>query len=321
MKPEGEPDRMNAPQPGLRPLNVLAEPTSPALGAVPGADAQGTVVGRSIGDLIRQARGLTSAQIEQIVQYQREHRLPFGEAAVALKLASRDDVLWALSQQFHYPYATAGELPALNDELITAIDPFSDESELFRDVRSQLLMGVFAADQPRRALAVLSPNVGDGKSFFAANLAIAFSQLGGRTLLVDADMRTPRQHELFALKANAGLSSILAGRAEADVIHELAALPGLFLLPVGTVPPNPLELVQRPTFTLLMQELCSKFDYVIVDTPAASHGADARVLASKCGAALVIGRRDTTRMDGIQGLVQQINKTHARFAGVIINEH
>ncbi len=321
MKPEGEADRMSASEPGFRSLNVLGEAAATTPWAGSTGAAHGTVVGRSIGDLIRQARGLTPTQIEQILQYQREHRMPFGEAAVALKLATRDDVLWALSQQFHYPFATAGELPALNEELITAIDPFSDESELFRDVRSQLLMGVFAPDEPRRALAVLSPNVGDGKSFFTANLAIAFSQLGGRTLLVDADMRTPRQHELFGVKANAGLSSILAGRAEADVIHELAALPGLFLLPVGTVPPNPLELVQRPTFTLLMQEVCSKFDYVIVDTPAASHGADARMLAAKCGAALVIGRRDATRLDGIQGLVQQINKTHARFAGVIINEH
>lgn len=312
---------MIEPNPSARAMKVRLESESENSAPAAGDAARAAVVGRSIGDLIGQARGLTQAQIDRILQYQREHRLPFGEAAIALKLATRDDVLWALSQQFHYPYATAGELPALNEELITAIDPFSDESETFRDVRSQLLMGVLASDQPRRAVAVLSPNVGDGKSFFAANIAIAFSQLGGRTLLVDADMRTPRQHEIFGVTARAGLSSILAGRAEADVIHELAALPGLFLLPVGTVPPNPLELVQRPTFALLMQELCAKFDYVIVDTPAASHGADARVLASKCGAALIIGRRDTTRMDGIQNLVQQVNKTHARFAGVIINEH
>ncbi|KQP43204.1 polysaccharide biosynthesis tyrosine autokinase [Pseudorhodoferax sp. Leaf274] len=289
-------------------------------GSSPAADG-GVVMGRSIGDLIREARGLTAAQIEQVLQYQREHRVHFGEAAVALKLASRDDVLWALSQQFQYPYAPAGDVSALSPELITAIDPFSDESEMFRDVRSQLLMGALAPDQPRRALAVMSPNVGDGKSFFAANLAIAFSQLGGRTLLVDADMRTPRQQDLFNVARRAGLSNILAGRADAEVIHEVAALPGLFLLPVGATPPNPLELFLRPTFRLLLQEVCAKFDHVIVDTPAASHGADARVLAATCGAALVIGRRNTSRMHAIKELVQQIAKTRATFAGVIINEH
>ncbi|MDB5893957.1 MAG: tyrosine protein kinase [Rhodoferax sp.] len=279
------------------------------------------VVGRSIGDFIREARNLNQTQIDQILKHQREHHMHFGEAAIALKLASRDDVVWALSQQFHYPYAAEGAMSALNDELIVALDPFSDEAEIFRDVRSQLLMGVLAPDQPRRALAVLSPNVGDGKSFFAANLAIAFSQLGGRTLLVDADMRTPRLHQLFGLQGGAGLSNILAGRADADVVHELPALPGLFVLPVGTMPPNPLELVQRPAFGLLMLEMCAKFDYVIVDTPAASHGADARVLAAKCGAALVMGRRGTSRMDAIHTLVHQVQKGHTRFAGVMINDH
>jgi protein-tyrosine kinase len=302
-------------------MNAKGEPEVGNTLPQPLEDAHERVADRSIGDLIREARNLNQTQIEQILKHQRENHMHFGEAAISLKLATRDDVLWALSQQFHYPYAAEGTPAALNEELIVARDPFSDESEIFRDVRSQLMMGVLAPDLPRRALAVLSPNVGDGKSFFAANLAIAFSQLGGRTLLVDADMRTPRQHQLFDLKGGAGLSNILAGRADADVIHQVRALPNLFLLPVGTMPPNPLELVQRPAFGMLMLEMCSKFDHVIVDTPAASHGADARVLAAKCGAALVMGRRGASRMDSIQALVQHVVKSHARFAGVMINEH
>jgi receptor protein-tyrosine kinase len=308
----------------LRAMKVLAETERDGAtdaNAQPNPRAEERVVGRSIGDLIREARNLDQQQIEQVLQYQRQHRVPFGEAAIALKFATRDDVLWALAQQFHYPYAAQGDVANLNEELITAIDPFSDESEIFRDVRSQLLAGVMAPDLPPRALAVLSPDVGDGKTFFAANLAVAFSQLGGRTLLIDADMRTPRMHEIFNVPGRTGLSNILVGRADADVIHESTALPGVFVLPVGVFPPNPLELVQRPTFGLLIHELCAKFDHVIVDTPAASHGADARVIAAKCGAALVIGRRGRSRMDAIETLVGQIQKSHARFAGVMINEH
>jgi receptor protein-tyrosine kinase len=180
---------------------------------------------------------------------------------------------------------------------------------------------VLAQDQPRRALAVLSPNVGDGKTYFAANLAVAFSQLGARTLLVDADMRTPRQHDIFGVGGRAGLSNILAGRAESDVIHQSSALPSLYVLPVGTLPPNPLELVQRSAFGLLMRELLGKFDHIIVDTPAACHGADARVLAAKCGAALVMGRRHTSRMDAMHTLVTQVTRSDAKLAGVLINEH
>ncbi|MEP6875373.1 MAG: polysaccharide biosynthesis tyrosine autokinase [Burkholderiales bacterium] len=278
------------------------------------------VLDRSIGDFIRQVRELSDAQIDEILAYQHTHGLRFGEAAVALKLASRDDVLWALSQQFHYPYAPS-DGTGINPELVAAVDPFSVQTEAVRDIRSQLMLGVMAPDQPRRALAVLSPNVGDGKSFFAANLAIAFSQLGARTLLVDADMRTPRQHQLFDIPNETGLSSILVGRPETSVIHLVPNLPSLFVLPVGMLPPNPLELLQRPSFSLLLQELLTKFDHIVVDTPASTHGSDSRVVAAKCGVAMVIGRRGESRMKAVNGLINEVTRGSAKFAGVVINNH
>lgn len=276
---------------------------------------------RSIGDLIREARNLSDAQIEQILIYQRKHGLRFGEAAVALKLASNEDVLQALAQQFHYPYAPGLSGPSKNTELVVAASPFGDEAEAFRELRSQLMMGVLASDQPRRALAVVSPDSGDGKSYVAANLAVAFSQLGGRTLLVDADMRTPRQHQVFGVGGVSGLSGILSGRAERNVVHQVTGLASLYVMPVGAVPPNPLELVQRPAFGLLLHELLSKFDHVVVDTPAATHGADARVIAAKSGAVLVIGRKGRSRMTKMQGLLKSLGKGPAAIAGVVMNEY
>lgn len=304
-------------------LAQLQEPAPRA--AVQGAPmrpaAPPPVANRAIGAFIRQLRKLDDTQVGQILRHAREQRVRFGEAAIALKFASSDDVLWALSQQFHYPYAAAGEGAALDDELVAAIDPFSEQAETLRDVRSQLLMGVLAPEQGQRALAVLSPQPGDGKTFFAANLAVVFSQLGGSTLLIDADLRTPRLHALFGIGADSGLSGILAGHSEGDVIHRVAALPSLHVLPVGTLPPNPLELLQRPVFGLLIQELCGKFDHVIVDTSAASHGADARVAAAQCGAALILGRQGRSRMDALQKLVAQVTKSRAKLAGVLMNAH
>jgi len=274
----------------------------------------------SIGELLRAAGHLSDAQVEQILLHQREHDIRFGEAAVALKLASHDDVVWALAQQFHYPYVPA-ERPE-NPELVVAANPFSEEAEVFRELRSQLMLGALGDTEVRRALAVLSPNVGDGKTYLAANLAAAFSQLGGRTLLVDADMRTPRQQELFGVsRPLSGLSSILSGRAEQNVIVQVPDLPSLFLLPAGAVPPNPLELVQRPAFGLLIHELLSKFDHVIVDTPANTHGADARVIATKCGATLVVGRKGRSRMDVMNKLLASLGKTPVKMAGVVMNEY
>jgi capsular exopolysaccharide synthesis family protein len=183
------------------------------------------------------------------------------------------------------------------------------------------MMRVFVEGQKRSALAVVSPSSGDGKTFLSANLAIAFAQLGGRTLIVDADLRGPRQHEVFQVENNTGLSSVLAGKVDSQVIQQVAGAPSLFIMPVGITPPNPLELIERPAFSILMRELTSKFDYVIVDTPAAVFGADAQAIAARCGAVLVVTRKNQSRVGALQQLVTTLSESPARMAGVIMNEY
>lgn len=281
--------------------------------------AAGAVRDRSIGEIIRSAKGLSLLQIEQILTHQREHGGQFGEAAIALGLVSRDDVMWALSQQFHYHYAPQVS-EHVHADLVMAKRPFSEDMEIFRDLRSHLTLGALAPKAERRALSVVSADVGDGKSFISANLALAFSQLLGRTLIVDADMRAPRMHELFGIDNDVGLSTILAGRSDAGVIHLALGLPNLYVLPAGTVPPNPLELLHRPAFALLIKEMGNKFDYVFVDTPAAATGSDARMIASTCGAALIIGRKNKTRASKLQTLAAHLSKGATTVAGVVMNE-
>lgn len=293
--------------------DVAAKPASTAGSATGPQD-------RSIGSIISETRNLSAEQVEKILEHQRREGVRFGEAAIALGYASADDVLFALSQQFHYPYA-AEERRKDSPELVALNQPFSLQAEAFRAIRSQVMMRVFGeTDGERRALAVVSPDVGDGKTFFAANLAVTLAQLGGRTLLVDADLRSPRQHEVFNIRNDAGLSGILSGRAESRVIQQVTGVPSLFVLPVGITPPNPVELVERPAFGLLIRELVSKFDHVIVDTPAASHGADASVIAARCGNALVVARKNQSALSSLQELVGMLTGTPARVAGVIVNE-
>jgi len=284
-------------------------------------DASSTVHDRSIGSIISETRNLSAEQVEQVLAHQREHGVRFGEAAIALGYVSADDVLFALAQQFHYPYAPEQQRK-LNPELVALNQPFSQQSEAFRAIRTQVMARVFGDRDGRpRALAVISPEPGDGKSYFAANLAITLAQLGGRTLLVDADMRGPRQHKIFHLSESyAGLAGILSGRAEQQAIQQVPAVPSLFILPVGITPPNPLELIERPAFSMLVRELATKFDHVVVDTPAAAYGADCQVIAARCGAALVLARKNTSRMSSLQDLVAAMSDGPAVLAGVIINE-
>jgi len=275
---------------------------------------------RPIGSILTESKRLAAAQVQTVLDYQRKKGLRFGEAAVALKLVNEDDVLFALSQQFHYPYAPHNRRD-LSGELVAAVQPFGEQAEAFRALRSQLTMRQVVGGASGRALAVVSPERGEGRTFFAANLAITLAQLGGTTLLIDGDLRGPRLHKVFSIGDVDGLSSALNGRQQANVIHQVPDLKSLFVLPVGVTPPNPLELLERPAFGRLLNELIAKFDNVIVDTPAAQRGSDAGVIASRCGAALIVGRRHQSRMDGLHKLVGSLTEGRAQLAGLVMNEY
>jgi polysaccharide biosynthesis transport protein len=301
---------------------ALAESAAPVSASSAPAANDGighSVHDRVLGDIFRDTHKLTAAQIEQILKHQTEHKLLFGEAAMALGLVEGNDLMWALSQQFHYPYAGAGR-KHFNTELVVATKPFSDISETFRGIRSQLIRRVANMPQ-RRAIAVVSADEDDGKSFVAANLAIAFSQLGRRTLLIDANMRKPRMHRVFGIEGGAGLSNILSGRMAQRVLSPVTDLPSLFVLPGGTVPPNPLELLESPAFGLLIGELLGKFDHVVVDTPSAMVGADAGVVCGRSGSFLAVARQGRTRMDSMQELVRSLRDATTEPLGFIVNEH
>ena len=307
--------------PALPASNVPPEPAVPAaLPAAAAMDGAESVVREvPIGEIFRETHRLEADQIEAILAHQREHGMLFGESAIALKMVDSHDVMWALSRQFHYPYALDSR-KRFDAELVTATTPFSSVSETFRSIRSQLIRRS-EHDTQRRALAVVSADSGDGKTFFAANLAIAFSQLGRRTLLIDGDMRSPRLHKLFGLDNSRGLSSILAGRLSARVLAPVADLPSLFVLPVGVAPPNPLELLESPAFGLLIKELLGKFDHVIIDSPSAIVGADAGVIAARSGAFVSVARAGQTCMTSMIELVASLRDTTTLSLGFVLNEH
>lgn len=290
-------------------------PNRSAMSATPALSAD-----RRIGELLVAAGCLTEAQVQELLEAQRDTRRPFGELAIARGVTTRSRVVWALSQQFNYAYADADQRSKIRRELVMAHSPFSDEVECFRSLRTELAMGVLSGvDGPKPALAVVSANVGDGKSFVLSNLAVAFGQARGRTLIVDADLRSPRIHRLFGVSGAFGLSNLLSGRTQPKVLQPVKFLPNLFVMPAGPVPPNPTELIHQPTFELMLQELATKFDAVLVDTPAAVHGSDAELIASRAGAALVIARRDSTEAAGVGKLLQRLKKRSVNVAGVMMN--
>ncbi len=279
-----------------------------------------TATGRSIGAILIDSGRLSAGNAEHILRRQKEQGKRFGDAAIELGLLSEDDIRFALASQFDYPYLPAGD-SSLSHELVAAYKPFSPVVEQLRALRSQLMLRWFDAESDRKALAVVSPGKGEGRSFIAANLAVVFSQLGERTLLIDADLRTPRQYELFKLGNNAGLSGVLSNRIGVDEsIVRVPSLLGLSVLPAGAVPPNPQELLGRPAFVALLQAVSSDFDVVIIDTPAASEYAEAQTIAVRAGAALMLARKNRSSLPDIAQLTRNMQQSGATLVGSVLND-
>ena len=275
--------------------------------------------GHSIGALLIDAGRLSAENAEKILRLQKERDLRFGDAALQLKLLTEDDIRFALARQFDYPYLSAGD-SSLSQELVAAYRPFGETVEQLRALRSQLMLRWFDGESERKALAVMSPGHRDGRSFVAANLAIVFSQLGERTVLVDADLRTPRQHKLFHLANQGGLSDVLVGRAGPEAVVRIPNLVGLSVLPAGAVPPNPQELLGRPAFVELLQGLAKNFDTIIMDTPATATYADGQTVAARAGAALLVARKNLTLAGDLSKLARSLQQSGVELVGSALND-
>ncbi len=297
---------------------VAAEALAPELPAAISPDVQ-AIVSRegSIGRILLEMGKITPEDAEQVLRVQREKGMRFGEAAQHLGLVTEADIQEVLAHQFDYPYLHPGhsKYPV---ELVAAFHPFSVHVETLRAVRSQLMLRWFANGS--RALVVASVNSGEGASFLAANLAIVFSQLGEHTLLVDANLRSPRQHKLFALEGRQGLSDILAGRAGLDVINRAESFVDLSILAAGTLPPNPQELLARTSFSDLNDQLCKNYDVVLYDVSDFSTSADALAIASRVGGVLLAARKDKTAIADISMMNEQVQRSNAEVVGSVLLE-
>jgi receptor protein-tyrosine kinase len=286
--------------------------------AAPPAAAR-TGGGRSIGDILVSSGRLSASDSEKILQRQQQDKSQFGDAALALKLLTKADIDFALSKQFDYSYLPAQDT-SRSPELVAAYQPFSKVGENLRAVRSQLMLRWFNTDPSRKVVALVSPGVGEGRSFIAANLAIVFSQQGERTLLIDADLRQSRQQSLFMLGKSAGLSGILADRAGLDAALPVPGLKGLHVLPAGAVPPNPQELLGRRAFQILLQAAAEQFDVVIIDTPSGTDYADAEIISAQAGAAVVVTRKNQTRLPDAALLAKRLQDSGVVLVGSILND-
>jgi capsular exopolysaccharide synthesis family protein len=210
----------------------------------------------------------------------------------------------------------AGEV-SIDPLLCTYFRPKSLESEAYRAVRTALFFATQGLGH--KVIQVTSPNKSDGKSLMIANLAIMVAQSGKRVLVIDADLRRPRQHKIFGVDAAAGLGQLLAGDRVATAVVAPTCVPGLSVLPCGPVPHNPSELLTAPRFKEALESFRGEYDYVFVDTPPLLAVTDPCVVASRVdGLFLTIrltrkGRPDAERA---RELLAGLN---VKILGIVVN--
>ncbi|HMF99158.1 MAG TPA: polysaccharide biosynthesis tyrosine autokinase, partial [Vicinamibacterales bacterium] len=191
-------------------------------------------------------------------------------------------------------------------------------SEALRTFRTNVLFS--SAEEGGRALVVTSTAPREGKSLVSSNLAISLAQAGERTLLIDADLRKPKAHDIFGLSEEPGLSNVLVGDAPMSAAVRETTVPGLSVLVAGRIPPNPSELLGASRFRELMTTLGKHFDWIIVDTPPVMAVADATLVAHLAtGVVFVVGAEMTSRHAAKRAL-DQLEHVHAKFVGGVLNK-
>lgn len=206
-------------------------------------------------------------------------------------------------------------MPANSSQLITLSDPRSPMAEAFRTLRTNLMFS--SLDHPLSTLLVTSAAPEEGKSTTLANLAVTLAQGGRKTILVDCDLRHPRQHEIFGVPAEPGLSNMILDKRDAAPLAA-TGVENLLLLPAGTLPPNPADLLGSRRMEDIIAALKAQADIVLFDAPPVIAVTDAALLALKLdGALLVVSAGQTRREHALQAKAL-LEKIHVRIVGTVL---
>ena len=223
----------------------------------------------------------------------------------------------------HVPVITQGKRYLVENSLIEPIvctyhRPKSQVSEAFRAVRTALYFNT--QGKQNSVIQVTSPTPGDGKSTLASNLAVSIAQSGKRVLLVDADMRRPRQHATFGISSRVGFATVLSGQSQwRDCMFECEEIEGLTVMPCGAKPQNPAELSSSPQVKSLIEEMREEFDFVIIDTPPMLAVTDPSPIAARVDGVILCMRIKKNVRVSAERATQMINNLGANCIGLVVN--
>lgn len=273
---------------------------------------------KRIGAIMADMGLITQQQIALVLDaMNRDSGILFGETCAKLNLLTAEDVARALALQFGYDHI--GDEPDQAPISLESVrNPFGTQAYQIRSVRNYLIRNWFSGG--RKSLAIIGVNRGAGVSTFAAGLAISFSQTKMETLLVDGDLRTGGQRELFSIKDRQGLSDTLATDVGLQRVSRIAQFKSLSVLPAGTISPNAFELLSQPAYPALCDLLRQSFDAVLIDTPAFGIGHDALETAAVAGGALIVIQKNVTPTKVLHALKHGLDAQGTLVVGYVLND-
>jgi exopolysaccharide transport family protein len=203
-------------------------------------------------------------------------------------------------------------------ELVTQVRPQSQMAESYRALRTSLLLSNLGA--PPKVIMITSALPQEGKTTTSINCAVVLAQKGVRVLLIDADLRRPSIHKTLGMGPRSGLSNVLTGSASLQqTITRSPILPNLSILPAGTPPPNPAELLASPNMRQVLEELRGQYDHIVVDTPPTLSVTDAVVLSPRADAIVLVIRSGQTTKQALRRSRDILMQVNAKVSGVLLN--
>lgn len=203
-------------------------------------------------------------------------------------------------------------------ELVTQVRPQSQMAESYRALRTSLLLSNLGA--PPKVIMVTSALPQEGKTTTSINTAVVLAQKGVRVLLIDADLRRPSIHKTLGMGPHSGLSNVLTGSTKLEsAITRTAVLPNLFVLPAGTPPPNPAELLASSNMRDVLNQLREEYDHIVIDTPPSLSVTDAVVLSPRADAVVLVIRSGQTTKQALRRSRDILTQVNAKVVGVLLN--
>lgn len=207
----------------------------------------------------------------------------------------------------------------MKEELVVLNKPKSNISEDIRTIRTNLMFT--STDEESKAILVTSSIPGEGKTFISSNLAIAFAQTGKTTLLIDCDLRLGRVHKIFGVSNSKGLSNLLIDQDVIDCADYIkkSNVENLYIIPRGTVPPNPSELLNSSNTKKIIKFLKENFDHIIFDGVPINGLPDSLIMAGLVDRVVIVCAAGYTKIDELSETKKALEKIDANISGVVIN--